>query len=73
MTDNRDPYRIPQSEPLLVVISGPSGVGKDSIIQAMKERALPFYFVVLPPTVPGEKTRCTAWITSSSPPGNSRR
>lgn len=46
MTDIRDPYRISQSEPLLVVISGPSGVGKDSIIQAMKERALPFYFVV---------------------------
>jgi guanylate kinase len=46
MTDNRDPYRIPQSEPLLVVISGPSGVGKDSVIQAMIDRELPFYFVV---------------------------
>jgi len=46
MTDDRDPYLISQSEPLLVVISGPSGVGKDSIIQAMKERELPFYFVV---------------------------
>ncbi|MFN2159255.1 MAG: guanylate kinase [Anaerolineales bacterium] len=31
---------------LLVVISGPSGVGKDSVIQCMKERKLPFRFVV---------------------------
>jgi guanylate kinase len=33
-------------EPLLVVISGPSGVGKDSVIQRMKTRDLPFHFVV---------------------------
>jgi guanylate kinase len=33
-------------EPLLVVISGPSGVGKDTVIQRMKERNLPFHFVV---------------------------
>lgn len=32
--------------PLLVVISGPSGVGKDSVIRRMKERNLPFNFVV---------------------------
>jgi len=35
-----------QHEPLLVVISGPSGVGKDSVIQRMKELMLPFHFVV---------------------------
>lgn len=33
-------------QPLLVVISGPSGVGKDTVIQRMKERELPFHFVV---------------------------
>jgi guanylate kinase len=33
-------------QPLLVVISGPSGVGKDSVLQRMKERQLPFHFVV---------------------------
>ena len=46
MTDNVETYSSSQFEPLLVVISGPSGVGKDSVISAMKERELPFYFVV---------------------------
>ena len=32
--------------PLLIVISGPSGVGKDSVILQMKTRDLPFHFVV---------------------------
>jgi guanylate kinase len=32
--------------PLLIVLSGPSGVGKDTVIQRMKERQLPFHFVV---------------------------
>lgn len=32
--------------PLLVVISGPSGAGKDVLIQRMKEQGLPFHFVV---------------------------
>lgn len=30
----------------MIVISGPSGVGKDSIVQRMKEREFPFHFVV---------------------------
>jgi guanylate kinase len=33
-------------QPLLIVISGPSGVGKDSVVKRMKERGLPFHFVV---------------------------
>jgi guanylate kinase len=36
----------PDHQPLLIVISGPSGVGKDSVLQRMKERQLPFHFVV---------------------------
>jgi len=39
-------FNIPHPEPLLIVISGPSGVGKDTVIQRMKERNLPFHFVV---------------------------
>lgn len=38
---NPNPY-----QPLLIVISGPSGVGKDSVILRMIERNLPFHFVV---------------------------
>lgn len=36
---------LPRS-PLLIVISGPSGAGKDSVLRRMKERGLPFHFVV---------------------------
>ncbi len=32
--------------PLLVVISGPSGVGKDSVLTRMRELDFPFHFVV---------------------------
>jgi guanylate kinase len=44
--------------PLLVVISGPSGVGKDSILIRMRERGVPFHFVVTAtsrPMRPGER------------------
>jgi len=33
-------------DPLLIVISGPSGVGKDSVIAELKERDLPLHFVI---------------------------
>ncbi len=42
----------PPASPLLIVISGPSGVGKDSVIQRMKERELPIHFVVTATTRP---------------------
>ncbi len=33
-------------QPLMVVISGPSGVGKDAVVKALKARDLSFHFVV---------------------------
>jgi guanylate kinase len=33
-------------QPLMVVISGPSGVGKDAVLKEMKARGLPVHFVV---------------------------
>jgi guanylate kinase len=54
MTDSlqdRNPFSrgrswLEDTPPLLVVISGPSGVGKDSVVQRMKERGFPFSFVI---------------------------
>ncbi len=43
--------------PLLIIISGTPGAGKDSLIQRMKERGCPFHFVVTAtdrPPRPGE-------------------
>lgn len=43
--------------PLLVIISGPSGVGKDSVLMRMRELGFPFHFVVTAtsrPPRPGE-------------------
>ncbi|HEY64267.1 MAG TPA: guanylate kinase [Caldilineae bacterium] len=38
--------------PVMVVISGPSGVGKDATLKRMKELGYPFYFVVTATTRP---------------------
>ena len=46
---NRDPYDL-RADPILFVLSGPSGAGKDTILhlvlEALKERAHPHGFVV---------------------------
>lgn len=45
-------YNFNHPTPLLIVISGPSGAGKDSVVLRMKERGLPFHFVVTATTRP---------------------
>ncbi|MGA2488910.1 MAG: guanylate kinase [Anaerolineales bacterium] len=45
-------FNLHKPQPLLIVISGPSGVGKDSVLQVMKARGLPFHFVVTTTTRP---------------------
>jgi guanylate kinase len=41
-----------QAKPVLVVLSGPSGVGKDATLELLKRREQPFYFVVTATTRP---------------------
>jgi len=53
---NKDDYHFAY-EPLLIVISGPAGVGKDSLLKRMQERREDFHFVVTAtdrPPRPGE-------------------
>ena len=48
----------PSEHPLLIVISGPSGVGKDATLAKMKKAGLSFHYVVTAttrPKRPGEK------------------
>jgi guanylate kinase len=42
----------PQLHPLLIVLSGPSGVGKDATVIKMKESGLRFYYTVTTTTRP---------------------
>jgi guanylate kinase len=46
-----DPYNMP-SNPLLVVLSGPSGVGKDTVLTGLKKGPHHFHFVVTANTRP---------------------
>ena len=55
-------------EPLLIVVSGPSGAGKDTVVQRMQERGLPFHFVVTATTRaerPGETHGKDYWFVST--------
>jgi guanylate kinase len=45
-------FNILKQTPLMVVISGPSGVGKDSVLRALKKSSLPIYHVVTANTRP---------------------
>jgi len=45
-------FNLHNPQPLLIVISGPSGVGKDSVLHGLMERDLPMHFVVTATTRP---------------------
>ena len=51
MSRRIDPYNH-REKPLLVVISGPSGVGKDMALKRLQELGYPFHFVVTATTRP---------------------
>ena len=52
-SDMRQWYQwVSEPHPLLVLVSGPSGVGKDTVVQRMKELGHPFHFVVTATTRP---------------------
>ena len=46
MSDESLSFDLYNPQPLLVVISGPSGVGKDAVIKSLQKRNRPLHFVV---------------------------
>ena len=46
------PVALPQHSPLLIVVSGPAGVGKDATLKRMQEQGHPFHFLVTNTTRP---------------------
>ncbi len=45
-------FNLHNPQPLLIVISGPSGVGKDSVLDGLKKSPLPLHFIVTATTRP---------------------
>ncbi|MCJ7695348.1 MAG: guanylate kinase [Anaerolineaceae bacterium] len=46
MDNQKEYFKSPHREPLLVVISGPSGIGKDAVVQTLKKRDETIHFVI---------------------------
>jgi len=46
MSDEQISFDLLKYHPLLIVLSGPSGVGKDATLKELKKRDLPLYYVI---------------------------
>lgn len=46
MSEETLSFDLVHPQPLLIVISGPSGVGKDAVLKTMQNRGLPLHYVV---------------------------
>ncbi len=46
------------TNPLLIVLSGPSGVGKDAVLARMRQQGKPYHFVVTATTRPIRPSEC---------------
>ena len=55
MSDDEEIYNVPD-HPLLVIISGPSGVGKDTMLECIRDFGSDFSFVVTMTTRPKRAT-----------------
>ena len=55
-------------QPLMIVISGPSGAGKDTVMQRMQERGMPFHFVVTATTRQKRANDAGTFTNTSSKP-----
>ena len=38
--------QVPEASPIVLVISGPSGVGKDAVVKALRDMRPDLYFVI---------------------------
>jgi guanylate kinase len=46
MFNNQIDFHLLKPQPLMIVLSGPSGVGKDAVLKELQKRKLPLHFVV---------------------------
>jgi guanylate kinase len=46
MPSDKLSFNLLHIQPLIIVISGPSGIGKDAVIRELKGRNLPLHFVI---------------------------
>jgi len=66
-------FNLQKREPLFIVISGLSGVGKDAVIEELLKRGIPLHKVVTATTRAPRRPSVMGWITIFCPTNASRR